>query len=125
MSMSTSEAVATELREHRRHAPTILSAEVERKGQRRKGYLLNVSLGGAFLTTDEPPHPEEELVVHILLPWGMGECALPARAVWVQTDERRQAIGAGLSFAELSDDTRTKLTGYLERFVALEAEITR
>jgi c-di-GMP-binding flagellar brake protein YcgR len=120
-----SEAVATELREHRRHAPTILSAEVERNGARRKGYLLNVSLGGAFLTMDDPPHPEEETVVHILLPWGMGECALPARSVWVQTNERSQAIGAGLSFAELSDDTQKKLAGYLERFVALEAEITR
>jgi hypothetical protein len=119
-----SEAVATELREHRRHAPTILRAEVERAGARRKGYLLNVSLGGAFLTIDQPPSPDDELVVHILLPWGMGECALKARAVWVQTDEQRRAIGAGLSFLEVSDDAGKKLTAYLERFVELEAEIT-
>lgn len=119
-----SEAVATELREHRRHAPTILRAEVERDGACQKGYLMNVSLGGAFLTVDEPPHPEEALVVHILLPWGMGECALDARAVWVQTDEQSRAIGAGLSFVEVSDDARKKLTSYLERFVELEAEIT-
>jgi len=118
------ESVATELREHRRHAPTILRAEVERAGARQKGYLMNVSLGGAFLTVDEPPQPEEALVVHILFPWGMGECALEARAVWLQTDEQRRAIGAGLSFVEVSDDARRKLTGYLERFVELEAEIT-
>ncbi len=120
-----SEAVATDLREHRRHAPTILTAEVEREGARRKGYLLNVSLGGAFLTSEQPPHPEEDLVVHVLLPWGMGECALHARAVWVQTDEKSRAIGAGLAFANLSDDARGKLTNYLERFVELEGEITR
>ena len=119
-----SEGVATELRQHRRHAPTILSTEVERGGSRQKGYLMNVSLGGAFLTVDEPPSPEESLVVHILFPWGIGECALDARAVWVQTDEQRRAIGAGLSFVEVSDDARRKLTGYLERFVELEAEIT-
>jgi len=119
-----SEAVATELREHRRHAPTILRAEVERNGACQKGYLMNVSLGGAFLTVDEPPHPEEALVVHILFPWGMGECALDARAVWVQTDEHGRAIGAGLSFVAVSDDAGKKLTSYLERFVELEAEIT-
>jgi hypothetical protein len=119
-----SEAVATELREHRRHAPTILRAEVERNGSRQKGYLMNVSLGGAFLTVDEAPLPEEGLVVHILFPWGMGECTLDARAVWVQTNERGRAIGAGLSFADVSDDAKRKLTGYLDRFVELEAEIT-
>ena len=85
---------------------------------------MNVSLGGAFLTVDEPPSPDEELVVHILLPWGMGECALRSRAVWVQTDERHRAIGAGLSFVEVSDDAGRKLTRYLARFVELEAEIT-
>jgi c-di-GMP-binding flagellar brake protein YcgR len=120
-----SEAAAIELREHRRHAPTILCAEMERDGARSKSYLLNVSLGGAFLTVDEPPRPDETVAVHILLPWGMGECSLKARAVWVQTDERSRAIGAGLSFEEVSDDARRKLTSYLERFVELEGEITR
>ena len=120
-----SEAVATELREHRRHAPTILSAELEREGSRRKSYLLNVSLGGAFLAVDDPPRPDETMSVLILLPWGMGECSLQARTVWVQTDERGRAIGAGLSFEKVSDDAKRKLTSYLERFVELEAEITR
>jgi hypothetical protein len=120
-----SEAVATELREHRRHAPTILRAEVERDSVRRQGYLMNVSLGGAFLTVEEPPHPESTLALHILFPWGMGECRLEARAVWLQTDERGRAIGAGVSFLSISDDARRKLTSYLERFVELEAEITK
>jgi c-di-GMP-binding flagellar brake protein YcgR len=119
-----SEAVQNELREHRRHSPTILRAEVERDGVRQKGYLLNVSLGGAFLTVDETPRPAEALLVHILLPWGMGECALKARAVWVQTDERDRAIGAGLSFVDVPEDARRKLASYLERYLQIEAEIT-
>jgi hypothetical protein len=119
-----SEAVATELREHRRHAPTILSAELEHDGARRKGYLLNVSLGGAFLAVDDPPRPDETVRVMVLLPWGMGECSLQARTAWVQTDERGRPIGAGLSFEKVSADAKGKLTRYLERFVELEAEIT-
>jgi hypothetical protein len=120
-----SEAVSTELREHRRHSPTILCADFECLGARRKSYLLNVSLGGAFLAVDDPPRPDETVSVHILLPWGMGECSLRARTVWVQTDEKSRAIGAGISFEEISDDARTKLTRYLQRFVELETEITR
>lgn len=119
-----SQAVATELREHRRHAPTILRAEVERESERREGYLMNVSLGGAFLTVENPPPPGSALRVHILFPWGMGECRLEARAVWLQTDEQGLAIGAGISFLEVSDDARQKLTRYLERFVELAAQIT-
>jgi hypothetical protein len=120
-----SEAVSTELREHRRHAPTILRAEVERDSVRRQGYLLNVSLGGAFLTVEDPPPPDSALGVHILFPWGIGECRLDARAVWLQTDDQGRAIGAGISFSKISDDARQKLTSYLERFVELAAEITR
>jgi c-di-GMP-binding flagellar brake protein YcgR len=119
-----SQAVATELREHRRHAPTILRAEIERDSVRREGYLMNVSLGGAFLTVENPPPPDSTLAVHVLFPWGMGETRLDARAVWLQTDERGQAIGAGVSFLEISDDARQKLSSYLERFVELAAEIT-
>ncbi len=65
-----SEAVATDVREHRRHAPTILTADLERNGARTKSYLLNVSLGGAFLAVEEPPRPDEIVGVHLVLPVG-------------------------------------------------------
>jgi hypothetical protein len=54
----------------------------------------------------------------------MGECALEARTVWLQTDERNRPIGAGICFVEVSDGDRNKLTSYLERFAELEAQIT-
>ena len=76
-------------------------------------------------TGRQPPRPDETVAVHILLPWGMGECTLKARAVWVQTDDSSRAIGAGLSFEEVSDDARRKLMSYLARFAELEGEITR
>ncbi|MGH9332392.1 MAG: PilZ domain-containing protein, partial [Vicinamibacteria bacterium] len=97
-----SQAVATELREHRRLAPTILRADVEWDGKRQQGYLMNVSLGGTFLTVEDAPSPESPLVLHILFPWGLGECRLDARAVWVQTDELGRSIGVGVSFVGVS-----------------------
>lgn len=119
------EAVATEKREHPRLAPTIIRAEVGRKGKRRQGYLMNVSLGGAFLAVENPPAPETAVEVHVLLPWGVGECRLKARSVWLQTDERERAIGAGVSFVGISEEAKEKLRSYLERYCELAAAITR
>jgi hypothetical protein len=118
------ETATSELRRHRRHAPTILAAEVHGNGKSTKGYLLNVSLGGAFLAIDEPPSPEETVSLHLLLPWGIGECALSARIAWVQRDERDRPIGAGLAFQDPTEEASRKLQRYLERFVDLEAQIT-
>ena len=68
--------VTTEQREHARVqlSPTIIRAEIEQGGERREGYLINVSLGGAFLTMTEPPKKNKMSELHLLLPWGVGEC---------------------------------------------------
>lgn len=119
-----SETVATDLRAHPRLAPTIIRAEIEKDGERQQGYLINVSLGGAFLATEDPPAAESELEVFLLLPWGVGECRIKAQAVWQQVDGENKPIGAGLSFVEVSEEAKKKLQSYLERFVELSAEIT-
>ena len=119
-----SETVATELRAHPRLAPTIIRAEVERDGERQQGYLINVSLGGAFLAIEDPPATESTLEIFMLLPWGVGECQIKARAVWQQVDAENKPIGAGLSFVGVSDEAKGKLQSYLERFITLSAEIT-
>lgn len=119
-----SEVVAIEQREHPRLAPAIIRVEVEYDGARRLGYLMNVSLGGAFLAVDDPPTPESKVRFWVLLPWGMGECRLEARVVWSQTDEDNRAIGAGVSFVDVSEDARRRLRSYLDRFLELAADIT-
>jgi hypothetical protein len=119
-----SEVVATELREFPRLAPTIIRAEVEREGTREQGYLMNVSLGGAFLAIESPPSPNEAVKIHVLLPWGGGECQIEARSVWLQTDERDRAIGAGISFVDVTEEAKRKLKSYLDRFDELAADIT-
>ena len=121
---TTTETVATEKREHPRLAPTILRAALETDGTTSQGYLMNVSLGGGFLAVDDPPAPTETVTVLVMLPWGMGDCRLEARSVWVQIDEEERPIGAGLSFVDVSDDTKAKLRGYLDRFGELSADIT-
>ena len=64
------ETVATELRAHPCLVRTIIRAEVERDGDRQQGYLVNISLGGAFLAVEDPPATESALEIFLLLPWG-------------------------------------------------------
>ncbi len=121
-----SKVATAEQREHARVqlAPTIIRAEIERGGERREGYLINVSLGGGFLTMAEPPPKNKMSELHLLLPWGVGECRVKAKAVWQQKDDAKRVIGAGVSFVDLSDDAKQKLQSYLDRYVELAAEIT-
>ena len=123
--MSNAAATADQ-REHRRLqlAPTIVRAEIEQNGKRREGYLINVSLGGAFLSIADPPATDATTDLHMVLPWGIGECHVQACAVWEQTDDQERAIGAGISFIDLSEDARNRLKSYLDRFKELSAEIT-
>jgi len=118
--------VATEQREHARVplAPTIIRAEITHGGKRGEGYLINVSLGGAFLTMAEPPEKDKMSELHLLLPWGVGECSVKAKAVWQQKDDAQRVIGTGISFVNLSDDAKKKLQSYLDRYVELSAQIT-
>ncbi len=118
--------VATEQRERARVAlaPTIVRAEIEQGGERREGYLINMSLGGAFLTTAEPLAKNKTSELHFLLPWGVGECSVKAKAVWQQKDDAKRVIGAGVSFVDLSRDAKEKLQSYLDRYVELATEIT-
>ena len=70
-----SHAIATDHREHRRLqlAPTIVRTEIEQDGKRREGYLINVSLGGAFLSIADPPATDTTTDLHMVLPWGIGD----------------------------------------------------
>lgn len=119
-----SKAVATEQREHARFAPTVLRSDVEWEGQKVQGYLMNLSLGGAFLALADPPLPETRVTLHVLLPWALGECMLDAQCVWAQEDHQGRNVGAGVAFQDLPEDARTKLQGYLDRYAELAAEIT-
>lgn len=121
-----SKVAAAEQRAHERVAlaPSIIRAEIEHGGTKREGYLINVSLGGAFLTMTEPPAKNKTSKLHLLLPWGVGECSVKAKAVWQQKDGTKRVIGAGVSFVDLSDDAKEKLQSYLDRYVELSAQIT-
>lgn len=115
-----------EMREHARVtlAPSVVRSRITVGGEDHEGYLMNLSLGGAFLGMGEPPPVGTNVDLAVLLPWGIGECRLTASVAWEQQDESGRGVGSGVSFHDVSPLAQSQLRQYLKRFIELSEEIT-
>ena len=114
--------------ENRRHPrlPLVVKAEVGAKGRRvQRGYLTNLSVGGAFLATKKPIPSGTQLQLLIFLPWKLGEFKALAEVVWSTGKEGSETDppGVGLAFTKLGSKGREMLQRYVERFYQLVAQI--
>lgn len=112
-----------QLRKHIRYGPIVIKGELLGPAKTFSGYLTNLSAGGAFFHAEELP--ENDLVVELVfdLPGDIGRCEGEVKVVWLRSDGPETKRGAGLSFRELSEESRVRLSAYLERFEALAADV--
>jgi len=74
-------------------------------------YLFNISLGGLFVETNDPPVPGEVINLTVFLPDEkkemdvLGEVAWCSREAWV-TPEKTYPPGMGVKFLNLSTKTK-------------------
>jgi Tfp pilus assembly protein PilZ len=116
-------------RQNARFGPLVIKARIDENGDRREGYLTNVSTGGAFFAIEAPPELGAELGLSATMPWRLGELRARVRVVW-RNDPLRGAEasgppipGVGLAFTDLEPPSRVVLTAYLARFAELAAQI--
>lgn len=115
-----------EKRVHPRFGPLVIKTTFRVEGVQRDGYLTNVSVGGAFLTIDDPPALGAEVDFAALLPWRLGVLRAKGRVVWRSEEsspEEGKLAGVGLAFSEIPPESKTLLDAYLERFAELAAQI--
>ena len=113
-------------RTHGRLSPIVLRAEFTVENEKQDGYLTNMSEGGAFLATDQPPKAGTAVQLRAVLPWGLGVFTATAKVRWValgNAGDDSALNGAGLLFDEIPEDIRRKLDKYLDRFAELAAKI--
>jgi hypothetical protein len=106
----------------------VLKTELDIGGEKRDGFLTNLSRAGGFLAMDNPPADGTELDVWALLPWGLGELRARARVVWgneraTLDDGRATIAGVGIAFTELGSGSAELLERYLTRFAKFAAQI--
>ena len=117
-----------DLRKNPRVGPILIRADFQQDGSRpREGYLTNLSAGGAFLATENPPAIGSKLALRILMPWKIGEIQVSATVVWSTNGagERARHLpgGVGVSFVEVPAAVEEKLHFYMRRFCELAAQI--
>jgi hypothetical protein len=103
-----------------RFGPSVIKTWFEIEGERRQGYLTNVSSGGAFLAVENPPLLGKDIELSAILPWRLGELRARARVVW---RSKSKVGGAGLVFTYLDASATEILDAYLVRFAELAAQI--
>ena len=113
----------TEGRGHPRYGPIVIQATLEFAGTTAVGYLTNLSQGGTFFHADEFPGPDSECELGFELPWELGHCQAQAKVAWLRSEGPDTRRGVGLSFLELSPESKERLAAYLERFQELAADV--
>jgi hypothetical protein len=103
-----------------RFGPSVIKTWFEIEGDKRQGYLTNVSSGGAFLAVENPPLLGKDIELSAILPWRLGELRARARVVW---RSKSSVGGAGLEFTSLDPSALELLEAYLVRFAELVAQI--
>lgn len=114
---------AAEERVHPRYGPVVIQATLEYAETIVAGYLTNLSEGGTFFNADVFPGPDSECELGFELPWELGHCEAKAKVAWLRAEGPDTRKGVGLSFLELSPESKDKLAAYLERFQELAADV--
>jgi Tfp pilus assembly protein PilZ len=115
--------VAAQKRRFERFAPIIIRGELASRRGRYPGYLTNLSVGGTFYHADELPGIDELVELTFELPWNMGECRVRAKVVWLRSEASGSKRGAGLYFHEFENDTRARISSYLEKFQSAAEDV--
>ncbi|CAH2030871.1 PilZ domain-containing protein [Trichlorobacter ammonificans] len=108
------------LRLYRRRQLCVSTLLVRRDGRERRGYTLDISWGGAFITDSEPerytPGEHLELVLH---EFGL---AVDITVRWVRSWGIRQIPGIGVSFDRMNEKLEQTLKALLRTSPELDRD---
>jgi uncharacterized protein (TIGR02266 family) len=116
-------------RKHPRISPLLVRTDFSHGpgGKVFKGYVTNLSYGGAFLATQEVVPVGSTVQLWITLPWQVGQVDVEAKVVWRRAEAERSegnpSAGMGLEFVALEREVTEKLKSYFEKFAELAARL--
>jgi hypothetical protein len=106
-----------------RVSPLTIGA-VYKKGERvGQGYVLNLSRGGIFLSTDERFGMGEEFRVRFFLPFQLGQVDALVAVRWrtrdVDNPPKGLRTGLGCEFVSIDPEMQDRIDQFIDRFVEL------
>ncbi|HSF19064.1 MAG TPA: PilZ domain-containing protein [Vicinamibacteria bacterium] len=110
-----------------RLSPLTIGAVFKRGGTVGQGYVLNLSRGGVFLTTDEEFAPGESFRLRFFLPFQLGRVDADVVVRWRTRDIAHPPPGLrdgfGVEFVRLAPGVREKIERFVDRFLELADEL--
>ena len=92
--------------------PVDLEAEIHAHGQVFRGTVLNCSLSGVFMRTDEKLVADEIIEVKIFIPGIVDPVSASSRVIWTDWSDKYPP-GFGIHFVSLTDDQARILRTFL------------
>lgn len=80
--------------------------------------LANLSVGGAFIKTDNPAVPGTSVTLRFYLPGRETPISVGGEVVWWQTDPSKGNVGMGVKFTAVQADDLEMIKKHIENLVA-------
>lgn len=105
----------------RRTSPRV-AAVIQVRYRRREDFVLeyarDISLGGVFITSEDPLPEGEPVECQFYLPEMARPVSMPGKVVRTIRSRTRGLSGMGIAFEELDEFTRATLIGYLKEMTS-------
>jgi uncharacterized protein (TIGR02266 family) len=107
--------------EERRHAcPRIkidFKITFQYSGTTVSADILNLSSGGIFIKTDNPPPVDATFSLRFHLPGDPEPLAIEGQVVWVKQESKAVPSGMGVQFIKISPWHKKRLQAFVESFM--------
>lgn len=103
--------------------PLTIGAVYKKADRVGQGYVLNLSRGGVFLSTDSPFEVGEEFRLRFFLPFQLGQIDASVIVRWrtsdVENPPKSLRNGLGCEFLRIDPEMQDKIDQFISRFVEL------
>lgn len=110
-----------------RVSPLTIGAVYKTSNTVGQGYVLNLSRGGVFLTTDCVFQTGDVFRLRFFLPFQLGQVDAKVQVRWRTQDvdhpPKDLRSGFGLEFVEIEPAMRDKISRFIERFIDLAQQL--
>ena len=110
-----------------RVSPLTIGAVYKTRDKVGQGYVLNLSRGGVFFTSDVGFEKDEQFRLRFFLPFQLGQVDAKVQVRWrtadVESPPKDRRRGFGLEFIEIEPAMQDKITQFVRRFVELAEQL--
>ena len=106
-----------------RVSPLTIGAVYKTTDDAGQGYVLNLSRGGVFLSTQRVFEMGERFRIRFFLPFQLGQVDAEVQVRWrtrdVKGDHPQLKDGFGLEFVAIDPDMQDRISQFIDKFVEL------